>query len=131
MTRSSVHRARAAGVLAFVLALAGLAPVLLFVMHSLLPFASAAGIPDVIPPLVPAGKQLVLPQSLAWLPADRLPELALAILGVMAMVVADTLAQRQTYALYEERRRRADARRRVHHYRAERVEPRLEVEPEL
>jgi hypothetical protein len=119
------------GFFAFVLALAGLAPVLFFVMQSLLPLASAASVPDLIPELVPAGKQLVLPQKLAWLPAERLPELALAILGVMLMIAADTLGQRQRYALYEERRRRADARRRVHHYRAERVEPSLRAEPEL
>ena len=49
----------------------------------------------------------------------------------MVMVVADTLARRQSYVLYEDRRRRADARRRVHHYRAERIEPRLQAEPEF
>ena len=121
---NSVHRARAAWLFAFVLALVGFAPVLLFVMQSLLPLASAAAVPDLVPELAP-GKQVVLPQKLAWLPAERLPELALAVLGVMVMIIANTIALRQNYAFYEEGRRRADARRRVHHYRAERVEPTL------
>jgi len=126
-TRVGPSPAALAGVTA--LALAGFAPVLLFVLQSLLPLASAASVPDLIPAFVPAGKQLVLPEKLAWLPADKLPELALAIVGVMVMVVANTLAERQAYTLHAERRRRADARRRVAHYRAERLEPGLGAEP--
>lgn len=54
---------------------------------------------------------------------DGLPQLPLALLGVVSMVLGALIVRSQTVRLETEKRRREDARRRVQHYRMARIEP--------
>lgn len=122
-------KARSVWVLGVALVLAGLVPVISFVLHSLLPGAAAAlgSVPQFSAPGL-AELQASLPAKKLTLAEGQLPGLVFAVLGVALMAIGQLLVHRQKAALHAVQRRREDRLRRVRAYREARVEPFLGAE---
>lgn len=127
MTSQDLRRARAAWLFGTALALAGFLPVAAFAARVVLPDAHAAVVPGLFAEPAWAGTAEAWLQSrrVPWLSAGALSGLAHALPGLLLMLGAAGLAGRGRAVLEAEKLRKEDARRRVQHYRGERVEPYL------
>jgi hypothetical protein len=123
-------RAKAAWTLGFVVVLAAFVPVLLFIAQSL---TGLTLLPDGLPQFSNAwldGFAARLPFSArSWMPRTLPPGLAVALLGLLAMVIGAAIARRQVEVLDAHKRGMEDRLRRVRQYAGgadaleERIEP--------
>lgn len=129
MTSSDVRLAWVAQLSGFALALAGLLPVLVFVCRALLPAAEASVLPVLLgeysPAWASAAESWLQSRRIRFLSASAISGLAFALPGLLVMLLGALLAGRGRATLDAHRMRKEDARRRVQHYRGERVEPTL------
>ena len=123
------RRAAAAQVLGIVLLLAGLVPVVLFVLTTLLPSADATAVLGLLPEVpgdwLSAAERWLRAHKVIWAPQAGL---LYALPGLGVMLLGAAIARRQAPVLDAMQARRADARRRVQQYRGggpERIEPTL------
>jgi len=118
-----MSRARFFWLFGIALILAGLVPVLLFSLGSLLPQASdVLGFFPSIPGL-DAAEGWLHARRVKWTPS---PGLVFAVSGIAVMVLGATLAKQQKPVFDAMRLRRQDARRRAPLYGRERIEPTLD-----
>lgn len=129
MTSWDVRLARAAQLFGFVLALAGFLPVLAFACRALLPAAEASVLPSFLGEFAPAwasaAESWLQSRRIRFLSSSAISGLAFALPGLLLMLAGALLAGHNRAILDAHRMRKEDARRRVQHYRGERVEPTL------
>ncbi|MFN2645892.1 MAG: hypothetical protein ABR570_12960 [Burkholderiales bacterium] len=117
MKSGFVVRAKAAWTFGLVVVLVGFVPVLLFVGQSL---AGISLLPDGLPQFPNAwlealAARLSLAQRI-WMPRTLPPGLALAVAGLLAMMLGAVIARRQAAVLEAEKRETEDRLRRVRQY---------------
>jgi hypothetical protein len=120
-----MSKARVAWLFGLLLVLAGLLPVLLFALGSLLPSAEASALLGVFPDFSWLGdiERWLMARRIPWAPSAGL---LFALPGLALMCVGAAVATSQEAALYALRLRAQDARRRVRQYGPmERIEPTL------
>lgn len=125
-------KARTFWLFGIALALAGLVPVVSFVVHSLLRGEIFAPMLEAVPrfsaPWLVAFEAALPLHKLKAVPGGLLPGLVFAALGVGVMALGDLIVKRQATAMEEENRLREDRLRRARLYRDARVEPYLGAE---
>jgi hypothetical protein len=120
-----VRRAKTARTLGFVVVLAGFLPVLFFMLHS---FLRVALLPDALPSLRAGWLDAHLARlplhKVVWLSPELYAGLAIALAGLLVMLLGAAIARRQMAVLEAAKRVTEDRLRRVHQYMGDgRIEP--------